>query len=256
MKSFLAFLTILMLVNVAIAQNESSGAAPGQQQPAAAAPPAGSQLQSGSLIYAELSKSIDSKKAKVGDPVVAKVTQAVLSHGRILIPRNTKIIGHLTAAKARTKDQPQAQLGIVFDRAELKDRSQVPLTSATIQALASVALDQLPSNAANGTGGMPDTPGMPNSRQGANMGGAPVGGSPMGGSSYPSNPGTGAADGTTGTGTGMPGSGTGAQLNANSRGVTGMPGVRLEPQSQGGVVTADGKNLKLDSGTQMVLRTQ
>lgn len=250
MKSFSAFLTIFILLHVATAQNETSTSNAQQQQPAAA----GSQLQSGSLIYAELNKSIDSKKAKVGDPVVAKVTQAVLSHGKIAIPKNTKIIGHLTAAKARSKDQPQAQLGIVFDRAELKDGSQVPLTSATIQALASAfSLDQQPpSNVANGTGGMPDSSGVPSSRQGANMGS----GAPMGGSPYPSNTGTGTADSTTGTGTGMPGSPNRAQLNANSRGVSGMPGVRLEPQPQGGLVTTDGKNVKLDSGTQMVLRTQ
>jgi hypothetical protein len=250
MKSIVAILTIFMVLQVAAAQNEQSGAAPGQQQPAAAA--AGSQLQPGSLIYAELSKSIDTKKAKVGDPVVAKVTQAVLSHGKIVIPKNTKIVGHLTAAKARSKDQPQAQLGIAFDRAELKDGTQVPLTSATIQALASaVSLDQPPSNVANGTGGMADTAGMPSSRPGANMGGM---NSPMGGSPSASNPATGSADTTTGTGVAMPGNT--ASLNASSRGVSGMPGVRLEPQPQGGAVTADGKNLKLDSGTQMVLRTQ
>ena len=253
MKSLLAFLMIFILLHVANTQNETSTSNAGQQQPSAATPAAGSQLQSGSLIYAELNKSIDSKKAKVGDPVVAKVTQAVLSHGKIAIPKNTKIIGHLTAAQARSKDQPQAQLGIVFDRAELKDGSQVPLTSATIQALASAfSLDQPPSNVANGTGGMPDSSGMPSSRQGANMGSS----TPMGGSPYPSNTGTGTADSTTGTGTGMPATPKGAQLNANSRGVSGMPGVRLEPQPQGGLVTTDGKNLKLDSGTQMVLRTQ
>jgi hypothetical protein len=252
MKNVLAFLTIFILLHAATAQNQTSASPAGQQQPAAAGPAAGSQLQPGSLIYAELSKSVDSKKAKVGDPVVAKVTQAVLSHGKIAIPKNTRIIGHLTAAKARTKDQPQAQLGIAFDRAELKDGSQVLLTATTIQALASAyAIDQSTSNMANGTAGAPDASGMPNSRPGTNMGGMT---SPMGGSRYPSNTSPGAGDPTTGTGPGMPGDST--ELNANSRGVTGMPGVRLEPQSQGGLVSVDGKNLKLDSGTQIVLRSQ
>jgi hypothetical protein len=232
MKSLLAILTVFVFLHLAAAQKESP-ASTAQQQPAPVA--VASQLQSGSLIYAELSKSIDSKKAKVGDPVVAKVTQAVLSHGKIAIPRNTRIIGHLTAAKARTKDQPQAQLGIAFDRAELKDGSQVPLTSATIQALAS-AFAQNPSaaNMANGSAGTADASSVPGSRPGGNMGGMS---SPMGGSSYPANNGTGIADSTTGTG-------------------TAMPGVRLEPQPQGGLVSVDGKNLKLDSGAQMVLRTQ
>jgi hypothetical protein len=251
MKSLLAFLTIFILLHVALAQNETSAPPTGQQQPAAT-PAAGPQLQTGSLIYAELSKSIDSKKAKVGDPVVAKVTQAVLSHGKIVIPKNTKIIGHLTAAKARAKDQPQAQLGIAFDRAELKDGSQVPLTSATIQALASAfGPDRSASNMANGAADGSDASGVPNSRPANGMGGMT---SPMGGSRYPSNANPGAADTTAGTGTGMPSDAT--QLNANSRGVSGMPGVRLEPQSQGGLMSVDGKNLKLDSGTQMVLRTQ
>ena len=248
MKNLLAFLTILTLVYVAAAQSDNSSAQP----PAGAGPGVGSQLQTGSLVYAELSKSIDSKKAKVGDPVVAKVTQAVLSRGKIVIPKNSKIIGHLTAAKARSKDQPQAQLGIAFDRVELKDGSQVPMTSATIQALASAyALDQPPSNVANGTPGAADASNMPSSHSGSNMGGMT---SPMGGTRYPTNTSPGGADTASGTDTGLP-AGT-PQLNANSRGVSGMPGVRLEPQPQGGLVTVDGKNLKLDSGTQVVLRTQ
>ena len=250
MKNVLGFLSIFILLHCVVAQNQGS-ASPSPQPQTAAVPTTGSQLQPGSLIYAELSKSIDSKKAKVGDPVVAKATQAVLSHGKIAIPKNTKIIGRLTAAKSRTKDQPQAQLGIAFDRAELKDGTQVPLTSATIQALASpFSLDQPPTNMANGTGGMPDASGMPNSRSGGNMGGM---NSPMGGAAYPSNTGAGSPDPTIGTGTSNPNSG--APLNAGSRGVSGMPGVRLEPQPEGGGLVSADKNIKLDSGTQIVIRT-
>lgn len=257
MKKFPLLLMLLILASYMAAQDRP----PAEQQapvpsspaePAASAPPQASPLQAGSLIYAELSKSIDSKKAKVGDPVTAKVTQAVLSHGKIAIPRNTKIIGHLTAAQARTKDQKQAQLGIVFDRAELKNGDHIPLASATIQAVASaLSFDQSPSTMGNAGAG-PDTSGMSTSRPGANMGGM---NSPMGGSQYPSNPGTGSADPTTGTGTasGLPAGSS--PLNASSRGVVGMPGVKLQPQAQGGLVSVEGKNVKLESGTQLVLRT-
>jgi hypothetical protein len=252
MSKISSLLIVFMLSAFALAQNDAPGpGAAGQQQPATTTPQAG-QLQPGSLIYAELSKSIDSKKAKVGDPVVGKVTQAVLSHGKIVIPKNTRIIGRLTAAKAHTKDQPQSELGIAFDRAELKDGTQVPLTSVTMQAVAGPpGLDQSPSNIASGAGGS-EAAGMPSSRPGGQMGGMS---SPMHGSSYPSpsNPGA-AGDVNSGSGTGpLTGSG---RLNAGSRGVIGMSGVRLEPQAQGGVVAQDGKNVKLDSGTQLVLRTQ
>lgn len=246
MNRNLALACVLVLSSFVLAQNSAPGTSSAGQQTAPAAAPQSAQLQPGSLIYAELSKSIDSKKAKAGDPVLAKVTQAVLSRGKIAIPKNTKVMGHLTAAKARTKDQPQSELGIAFDRAELKDGTQIPLSSVMIQALAGVVgFDQTPSNVAGGA----ETSGMPSGRPGANMGGMNT---PMGASPYPANTGSGGVDTPGGTEP-SPSAGS-VRLNAGSRGVVGMSGVRLQPQPQGGTVAADGKNVKLDSGTQLVLR--
>lgn len=48
-----------------------------------------------------------------------------------------------------------------------------------------------------------------------------------------------------------------APLTANSHGVIGMPGVTLSiTPNLGSVLVANGKNVKLDSGTQLVLRVQ
>jgi hypothetical protein len=260
MKNILLIMLLALVVfAAAVAQNEPSPSAAGTSVPpsgqAAKAPAengVGTALQQGSLIYAELSKSIDSKKAKVGDPVVARTTQAILSHGRIAVPKGARIIGHLTAAKAHTKDQPQAELGIVFDRAELKDGSQVPLTSVSIQALGGIPsssmLDQSSGGMDNGTGGA--------SMGGGGMsGGARSGGmtSPMAGPTYPP-PRANTSETDTGAATGGAGA-KGGQLSASSRGVIGMPGVTLQPGADGSVVSADKKNVKLDSGIQMVLRT-
>jgi len=52
------------------------------------------------------------------------------------------------------------------------------------------------------------------------------------------------------------GSPTNAGLNASSHGVMGMSGVTLQSTPQGGTVSSEGKNVKLDSGLQMVLRNQ
>jgi hypothetical protein len=66
------------------AQQQQPGTAPQASAPASATPGpnanlATTPLQSGSIIYAELAKSVDSKKAKVGDEVQARTTQAALS---------------------------------------------------------------------------------------------------------------------------------------------------------------------------------
>ncbi len=259
MKHTLLRLVMVAVVSaLAIAQAQTS--APQQQAPAERSSPAaaGSQtgvaLQPGTLIYAELSKSIDSKKAKAGDPVIAKSTQAVLSHGSIAIPRGAKLVGHLTTAKAHTKDQPQAELGIVFDRAELKDGTQVPLTSASIQAIgrlssapgldaSSTADSSMGSSPSMGGGGISG-----GSRVGGSMGGM---NSPIGVSPYPNPSGAGTDPGAA---TPAPSTAGGERLNASSRGVIGMSGVTLQSGPNGSVVAADQKNVKLDGGTELVLR--
>jgi hypothetical protein len=255
MNKTLALLIVIIPSAYALGQGSQPGTPAAGQQPTTSSAPQSAQLQQGSLMYAELSKSIDSKKAKVGDPVAAKVTQAVLSRGKVVIPKGAKIIGHVTVVEARGKDKHQSQLGIAFDRAELKDGTQIPLTSLTIQAMESMqAMYQQGSNTGSeGSGSEPSMggPGAPGSGGGGNKGGM---NSPMRGSTYPPpNAGAGGTDvGTTG-GSGSP---SNAGLNASSHGVMGMSGVTLQSMPQGGIVSSEGKNVKLDSGLQMVLRSQ
>src|ERR1051326_3746682 len=92
-------------------------------------------LESGVILRAELSKSLDAKKAKPGDEVTAKVTQDVMANGRVMVRKGSKLIGHVTEAQARTKDNPESHLGIAFDRAVLKNGQQMTL-NASLQALA------------------------------------------------------------------------------------------------------------------------
>src|SRR5215469_7429852 len=74
---------------------------------------AGSDLN-GTDLVAELNKSINSKKAKLGDPVKATLTQDVISHGKIVIRRGSKLIGHVTAVNARSKEDAESRLSMVF----------------------------------------------------------------------------------------------------------------------------------------------
>jgi hypothetical protein len=242
------------------------------QTPASASstpsPQANASLAIGSSIDAALTKSIDTKKAKKGDPVSARIVEdAKEQDGKTVIPKGSKLEGHITQASSREKGDSFSTLGIVFDKAILKDGQEVPL-NVQVQALA-ISQDAASAPAAGpARGGMAPMGGG----GGAAAGGARPGGS--GGSSGgmssattapPMTPNT---DTAANTNTNNAAAGTGAvgglnssgKLNPGSRGVFGLQGIGLAMAAQGtqqaAVVTSTDKNVHLDSGTQLLLVTQ
>lgn len=93
--------------------------------------PAGSSaaIEDGSILYAELSKTVDAKKAKIGDPVIALLLADVLSHGKIVAHYDSKLMGHVTEVQSRSKENPESRLGIAFDKIILKGGQEVPFHS-------------------------------------------------------------------------------------------------------------------------------
>src|ERR1700688_142995 len=59
-------------------------------------------LGSGAAINAELSAPIDSKKAKQGDPVAARTTEPTKSNGKTVIPKGSRLAGHVTQASGQS----------------------------------------------------------------------------------------------------------------------------------------------------------
>jgi len=86
-------------------------------------------------MNAALSQPLDAKKNKPGDQVTAKTTEATKSEDKVVIPRGTKLIGHVTECKQRSKEGKESALGIVFDKAVLKNGEEIPL-NVSIRALA------------------------------------------------------------------------------------------------------------------------
>ena len=240
-------------------QQQHSGTAPQASTPVSPAPGPNANLattpfQSGSIIYAELAKSVDSKKVKVGDEVQARTTQAALSQGRVVIPKGAKIIGHVTQVSQRSGDQ-KPQLAFNFDHALLKDGTQVPL-SVSVQALGggtSAVSGYDPSAPNIGGSRGPMSAGMPG-RSASEAGpsyGAPGGNTGGMGST---SAGAGATPSTEGVSTTDSGPAA-VHLNAGSKGVVGLPGLTMSSSTpQGTIVTSDKKNVKLDSGIELVLR--
>lgn len=210
------------------------------------------QLVSGSTISAELAKPVDARKAKPGDAVVARTTQDVKSDGRVVIPKGSRLVGHVTQAQARAKGDSESSLGIAFDHAVLRNGEQVPM-SATIQALAA-AQNSAALASDDGMGSMPAMAPVSAGGGGGLLGG--VGASAGTLTSTAGNVG-GNVGGTLGSATSAAGS-LGGTLNSTSSGAVGLPGVALQSATaaaaQGSVLTSAGKNIHLDSGTQMVLR--
>jgi hypothetical protein len=228
---------------------------------------AASALDSGTNIQAELTKSLDAKKAKAGDEVTAKVTQDVKSNGQVVIHKGSKLIGHVTEAKARSKEDSESRLGLAFDRAVLKNGEQVAL-GAAVQALAppaNAAASAMNSDSLGVSGGAPAGGGAARSGGGM-LGGVAGGATSTAGSTVGAagntagsvaNSTTGAVGGTVGGASGVAGSGV---LNSTSHGVVGMQGLNLSSATSGNatasVLSSTTQNIKLDSGTQMLLQVQ
>jgi len=87
-------------------------------------------LQSETLLSGQLENALDARHARVGDRVVVKTTQAVKQSGEVIVPKGTRLVGHITEVQQRTKSTGESRLGIVFDR--LQNGSMTSPITATI----------------------------------------------------------------------------------------------------------------------------
>jgi hypothetical protein len=78
------------------------------------------------FILVELNGSLNAKKLKPGDTVKAQVAQDVLAHGKVVIPAEAKLVGHVTEAKPRGEHE-ESRLGLVFDKILLKHHQELSI---------------------------------------------------------------------------------------------------------------------------------
>lgn len=255
----LALSCSLLLAESAAPAAPQAGAQADANSSAAASAKTGSSsagLAEGSTIHVVLNKSLDAKKNKPGDEVVAKTAEAVKGAGQVTIPKGTKVIGHLTEVQTRTKAQSESKLGISFDRFLLKDGSQVPL-SASIQAVAeaetaAVAPEENNEEPMAQAGGM--GAGNMGGRSGSTSSGPGRATSPVGTLAQTTTSATNSAGQAVGQAAGVSSAG---QLSAASHGVIGLNGLSLDTQasaSQGSVIRSEHQNVRLESGTRILLR--
>lgn len=258
--------------NVQAGQTQAQAGASSSTSASAAAQngQANAGLASGTAFNAALSSPIDSKKCKPGDAVIAHSTEAAKSEGQTVIPKGSKLIGHVTQASARTNGQAESALGIMFDKAILKNGQEVALNVA-IQAMASAQSDASAAgadmDAMGGMGASAAGSGAGNGR-GALGGVTSAAGGAVGAVTNTAAHAGGAVNSTANATGNIAGSSKGAvgglnaagQLTSNSQGVFGLNGLNLNAttlnSTQGSIITSTGKNVHLDSGTRMLLVTQ
>jgi hypothetical protein len=232
-------------------------------------------LGTGTSMNAALSQPIDAKKNRPGDPVYAKTTEPTKSQGKVVLPKGTKLVGHITEAKARASGESESAVGIVFDKAILKNGQEVPLNTS-VRALAAAQ------TAASGSAGADDLEAGGAIGGGAAGGGRAAAGGALGGVRSTAGATTGTVTNTAartgGVATGAAGGlnsaanvagasrgatgglNTAGQLTSNSQGVFGLQGINLNSaaatSTQGSLITSTSKNVHLDSGTQFLLVTR
>jgi len=230
-------------------------------------------LASGTTFHSALSSSLDAKKSKPGDKVEARTTEDVKQNGRVVLPKGTRLEGHLTQVQSRSKEDSQSTLGIAFDRAVLRNGEEMPL-HVGIQALA-----ESQGAAESSVGDDADTMPAPSIGGAAHASGGLIGGAAhtaggaVGGAASMTGNATGVVGGVAGDAGGAVGSTVGGatrttaevggldaagRLTSDSQGVFGIQGLQLAStaasNTEGSLLVSSTRNIHLDSGTQILLR--
>lgn len=216
-------------------------------------------------VIGELEKKIDTKNAKPGDPVIVKTTEQATTADGTVIPKGSRIVGHVTNVQAHSKTTPNARLTIQFDQAEIKGGQSLPIRTLLVS-VAPPPTTVHPTDTLNSPG-MGSTP-MPSPSAAGAPGGAP-------GSSAAAAPGSG-AQATPPAGGGAPTMSAGTEQQATSAQpksgtvvsrqgdvtikTTALPGVLLATNANGqpfsnaaGALLGAKQNVHLDGGTEIVL---
>jgi hypothetical protein len=251
-------------------RNSTSATNSSPASASANAPQARADAVGSSEMSATLSKPVDARKAKSGDPVLATTDQDAKAADGTPIKRGSTLVGHVTQAKPLEKSAfgnasatGDSMLSIVFDKAILKGGREVPL-NATIQALsaaeseAAVGSDMGSADLSTVGSGA----GSARAAGGGLIGG--VGSSVAGGLGAAGNMGNGVSHDVNGTVGGMANSrihsigsvgglSSNGVLTSGSHGVFGIKNLEIASSSEVTAITSSARNVRLDGGTRMLL---
>ena len=200
------------------------------------------EIANGTHITGELQNDIDVRKAKVGDEVVLKTSEAIKSGGRTIVNKGARLFGRVTEVTQKTKDSNQSRLGLVFDRLE-QGSLDIPIAASITSVVSSHASARSDDNV------MTSSDVSSRSTRGSEGGGL-IGGV------------TNTVMSTTGTVVGATTNAVGSAVRSTSNVVTGTSGslgrIQIMESSDasvasGSVLSLRGDNIRLEKGTMLNL---
>lgn len=219
-------------------------------------------------VTGELVNKLDTKTAKAGDAVDLKTTEKATIASGVVIPKGSKIRGHVIDVQAKGNGSDNSKVTVQFDQAELKDGQAIPIKSV----LQSVAPAEMSANQMDAS----SSPGMASSAPGGSV--PSTGGSMAGGggssassglhtgtstSSVPTTSGSDNSASTAGNGSGGGALAVGTVVVQQGNVViktTAVPGVLIASNANGqpfsnasGALLGAKQNVHLDGGTHVVL---
>ena len=197
-----------------------------------------------STVFAVLPKSLESKSATVGQELTLRTISDVVVNGAVVIPRGSKVVGHVSQVATKGKDEPQSVLAIVIDKAVTTGGREIPL-----QAIIAAIAAPRSSLSSDPTYGMmrSNEPKMvgANPRDAASSGELPAGSKAASTAAVATANLKGSMDEP-------------SVLNEDSQGAIGYEGLSISWHLMAPppitVFASKGKNVKLEAGTQMLLR--
>src|SRR5256885_5977923 len=116
MKSSLVVLLIFVLsLQAAYALPiQAQANAPGPGEP-------GYRPGSGTTICIDVPRVLDARKLKADEEIVGRVTQDLVYNGKIIVPRDAKVMGKVADLKIGVKDDPETRLLLAFHKIVAKD---------------------------------------------------------------------------------------------------------------------------------------
>ena len=118
-----------LVANAQQAESRASGEASNQASASANQAGKSVNLDSGTHLAGQLQNSIDVRRAKVGDQVVLKTTQAIKSGGHTVVSKGSRLVGHVTEVAQKSKGNGESRVGILFDRLE-NGSLQIPIAAS------------------------------------------------------------------------------------------------------------------------------
>jgi len=197
-----------------------------------------------STVFAVLTKSIESRSATVGQALSLKTITDIVVKGEVVVPKGSNLLARVKEVVIKGKDAPQSVLSVIIEKAVANNGLEVPL-QAIIAAVAAPQNNSLDSD---------PTYGMMHSNE-PKMAGSAGGASRTGALSASSKAGSNAAIATAELKGSMD---HGLLLDPDSQGAVGYEGLSISWQLTTPppvtVFAIKGKNVKLDAGTQVLLR--